>query len=327
MKRISALVLALMMVLSLAACGSSTDSTADTTESSTESSTEETDTTEEEADAVEEEADTAEEADAAEEEADVVEEETDTTETNVDLSGTVSTNGSTSMEKVMSILIEAFEEQYPDVTVTYDATGSGAGITAATEGSADIGLASRNLKDEETGLTAYVVAIDGIAVIINPSNGVEDLTLEQIAGLFNGTITNWSEVGGEDMEVAVIGREAGSGTRDGFESVVGVEDECVYDQELTSTGSVITAVAQNQYAIGYASLSEAAEDDSVKVISVDGVEATEETVKDGSYAIQRNFNMVVSDSATLSDAAQAFLDFCLSPEVADYIAQAGAIQP
>ncbi|MCD7880172.1 MAG: phosphate ABC transporter substrate-binding protein [Clostridiales bacterium] len=321
MKRISALVLALMMVLCLAACGSSSDTTTEAADTNTaETETQEADTTEEEDAEPETTEDEAQEADATE-----TEEEADTE--NVELSGTVSTNGSTSMEKVMSILIEAFEEENPNVTVTYDATGSGAGITAATEGSADIGLASRNLKDEETGLTAYVVAIDGIAVIINPSNTVEDLTLEQIAGLFNGTITNWSEVGGKDMEVAVIGREAGSGTRDGFESVVGVEDACVYDQELTSTGSVITAVAQNQYAIGYASLSEAAEDDSVKVISVDGVEATEDTVKDGSYAIQRNFNMVVSDSATLSDAAQAFLDFCLSADVADYIAQAGAIQP
>ncbi|MCD8126370.1 MAG: phosphate ABC transporter substrate-binding protein [Clostridiales bacterium] len=310
MKKVIALLMSLALAFSLVACGSSNSSSGsdDTSDAQSQSSAEDA-SANEEASNTEEEASGTEDADGA------------------DLSGTVSTNGSTSMEKVMSILIEAFEEEYPNVTVTYDATGSGAGITAATEGSADIGLASRNLKDEETGLTAYVVAIDGIAVIINPENTVEDLTLEQIAGLFNGTITNWSEVGGEDMEVAVIGREAGSGTRDGFESVVGVEDECVYDQELTSTGSVITAVAQNQYAIGYASLSEAAEDDSVKVISVDGVEATEDTVKDGSYAIQRNFNMVVNDSATLSDAAQAFLDFCLSADVADYISQAGAIQP
>lgn len=302
--------MSLALAFSLIACGSSNSSSGsdDTSDAQSQSS--------------------AEDASASEEASNTEEEASGTEDTDgADLSGTVSTNGSTSMEKVMSILIEAFEEEYPNVTVTHDATGSGAGITAATEGSADIGLASRNLKDEETGLTAYVVAIDGIAVIINPENTVEDLTLEQIAGLFNGTITNWSEVGGEDMEVAVIGREAGSGTRDGFESVVGVEDECVYDQELTSTGSVITAVAQNQYAIGYASLSEAAEDDSVKVISVDGMEATEDTVKDGSYAIQRNFNMVVNDSATLSDAAQAFLDFCLSADVADYISQAGAIQP
>ncbi|MCD8147377.1 MAG: phosphate ABC transporter substrate-binding protein [Clostridiales bacterium] len=304
MKKLIALLMAMAMAFSLVACGSSSQSGTDEDTTTTETSTTEEDTTD----------DT---------------EDTDTTEetSTADISGSVSTNGSTSMEKVMSILIEAFEEQYPSVTVTYDATGSGSGITAATEGSADIGLASRDLKEEETGLTAYVVALDGIAVIVNPSNGVEDLSLEQIAGLFNGTITNWSEVGGEDMDVAVIGREAGSGTRDGFESVVGVEDACIYDQELTSTGAVITAVAQNQYAIGYASLSEAAEDDSVKMVTVDGVAASEETVKDGTYSIQRNFNMVVNDSATLSDAAQAFLDFCLSEDVADYIAQAGAIQP
>lgn len=318
MKKVIALLMSLALAFSLVACGSSNSSSEsdDTSDAQSQSSTEEGT----------EDAGTEEEENNTEEESSSTEDSTEDAGT-ADLSGTVSTNGSTSMEKVMSILIEAFEEEYPNVTVTYDATGSGAGITAATEGSADIGLASRNLKDEETGLTAYVVAIDGIAVIINPENTVEDLTLEQIAGLFNGTITNWSEVGGEDMEVAVIGREAGSGTRDGFESVVGVEDACVYDQELTSTGSVITAVAQNQYAIGYASLSEAAADDSVKVISVDGIEATEDTVKDGSYAIQRNFNMVVNDSATLSDAAQAFLDFCLSADVADYISQAGAIQP
>ncbi|MCD7830390.1 MAG: phosphate ABC transporter substrate-binding protein [Clostridiales bacterium] len=318
MKKVIALLMSLALAFSLVACGSSNSSSGsdDTSDAQSQSSTEEGT----------EDAGTEEEENNTEEESSSTEDSTED-EGTADLSGTVSTNGSTSMEKVMSILIEAFEEEYPNVTVTYDATGSGAGITAATEGSADIGLASRNLKDEETGLTAYVVAVDGIAVIINPENTVEDLTLEQIAGLFNGTITNWSEVGGEDMEVAVIGREAGSGTRDGFESVVGVEDACVYDQELTSTGSVITAVAQNQYAIGYASLSEAAADDSVKVISVDGIEATEDTVKDGSYAIQRNFNMVVNDSATLSDAAQAFLDFCLSADVADYISQAGAIQP
>ncbi|MCD7857404.1 MAG: phosphate ABC transporter substrate-binding protein [Clostridiales bacterium] len=318
MKKVIALLMSLALAFSLVACGSSNSSSGsdDTSDAQSQSSTEEGT----------EDAGTEEEENNTEEEASGTEDSTEDAGT-ADLSGTVSTNGSTSMEKVMSILIEAFEEEYPNVTVTYDATGSGAGITAATEGSADIGLASRNLKDEETGLTAYVVAIDGIAVIINPENTVEDLSLEQIAGLFNGTITNWSEVGGEDMEVAVIGREAGSGTRDGFESVVGVEDACVYDQELTSTGSVITAVAQNQYAIGYASLSEAAADDSVKVISVDGIEATEDTVKDGSYAIQRNFNMVVNDSATLSDAAQAFLDFCLSADVADYISQADAIQP
>lgn len=320
MKKLIALLMAMAMAFSLVACGGSSQASTDTEETTTtEASTTEEETTD----------DTEEETTADEtEEADTTEETEDTTiAVNTDISGSASTNGSTSMEKVMSILIEAFEEQYSNVTVTYDATGSGSGITAATEGSADIGLASRDLKEDETGLTAYVVALDGIAVIVNPSNGVEDLSLEQIAGLFNGTITNWSEVGGEDMEVAVIGREAGSGTRDGFESVVGVEDACTYDQELTSTGAVITAVAQNQYAIGYASLSEAAEDASVKMVTVDGVAASEETVKDGTYSIQRDFNMVVNDSTTLSDAAQAFLDFCLSEDVADYISQAGAIQP
>ncbi|MCD8334362.1 MAG: phosphate ABC transporter substrate-binding protein [Clostridiales bacterium] len=320
MKKLIALLMAMAMAFSLVACGGSSQASTDTEETTT---TEASTTEEETTDDTEEETTTDET-----EEADTTEETEDTTiAVNTDISGSVSTNGSTSMEKVMSILIEAFEEQYSNVTVTYDATGSGSGITAATEGSADIGLASRDLKEDETGLTAYVVALDGIAVIVNPSNGVEDLSLEQIAGLFNGTITNWSEVGGEDMEVAVIGREAGSGTRDGFESVVGVEDACTYDQELTSTGAVITAVAQNQYAIGYASLSEAAEDASVKMVTVDGVAASEETVKDGTYSIQRDFNMVVNDSTTLSDAAQAFLDFCLSEDVADYISQAGAIQP
>ncbi|MCD7821124.1 MAG: phosphate ABC transporter substrate-binding protein [Clostridiales bacterium] len=320
MKKLIALLMAMAMAFSLVACGGSSQASTDTEETTT---TEASTTEEETTDDTEEETTTDDTEDA-----DTTEETEDTTAAvNTDISGSVSTNGSTSMEKVMSILIEAFEAQYPNVTVTYDATGSGSGITAATEGSADIGLASRDLKEDETGLTAYVVALDGIAVIVNPSNGVEDLSLEQIAGLFNGTITNWSEVGGEDMEVAVIGREAGSGTRDGFESVVGVEDACTYDQELTSTGAVITAVAQNQYAIGYASLSEAAEDASVKMVTVDGVAASEETVKDGTYSIQRDFNMVVNDSTTLSDAAQAFLDFCLSEDVADYISQAGAIQP
>ncbi|MCD7757882.1 MAG: substrate-binding domain-containing protein, partial [Clostridiales bacterium] len=194
MKKLIALLMAMAMAFSLVACGSSSQSSTDTEDTTTtEASTTEEETTD----------DT--------EETDTTEETDDTTAAaNTDISGSVSTNGSTSMEKVMSILIEAFEEQYPSVTVTYDATGSGSGITAATEGSADIGLASRDLKEDETGLTAYVVALDGIAVIVNPSNGVEDLPLEQIAGLFNGTITNWSEVGGEDMEVAVIGREAGS---------------------------------------------------------------------------------------------------------------------
>ena len=306
MKKFIAMVLALMMALALVSCGGS-------------SKTEEPAPAEEpaasdNAPAEEPAAEPAEEPAAEPAEGPAAE-----------LSGTVSTNGSTSMEKVMAALIEAFNEKYPDVTITYDGTGSGAGITAATEGSADIGLSSRNLKEEETGLTANIVALDGIAIVVNTSNTVEDLSLEQIAGLFNGTITNWSEVGGPDQEVAVIGREAGSGTRDGFESIVDVKDACVYDQELTSTGAVIAAVASNENAIGYASLS--AVDDTVKMITVGGITATEETVKDGTYAIQRPFVMVTNESTPLSDAAQAFLDFAMSPEAADIIAAAGAIQP
>ncbi|MCD7749793.1 MAG: phosphate ABC transporter substrate-binding protein [Oscillospiraceae bacterium] len=243
----------------------------------------------------------------------------------VELSGTISTNGSTSMEKVIAALIESFTIYNPNVTITYDATGSGTGITAVTEGSTDIGLSSRNLKDAEAeaGLTATVIALDGIAIIVNTANTVTDLTIEQIAGLFTGEITNWSEVGGEDMPVAVIGREAGSGTRDGFESIVGVEDTCAYDQELTSTGAVVVAVASNEYAIGYASLSSV--DDSVVSVDVEGVACTEETVLDGSYAIQRPFIMVTNDNAEQSEAVQAFLAYCTSSEVADIIANAGAV--
>ena len=240
------------------------------------------------------------------------------------LSGTVSTNGSTSMEKVISGLIEAFTAENPDVKITYEATGSGTGITAASEGTTDIGLSSRNLKAEETGLKATVVALDGIAVIVNNSNSVENLTIEQIAGLANGTITNWKDVGGADAPVAVIGREAGSGTRDGFESIVGVEDACVYDQELNSTGAVIAAVAANEYAIGYASLS--AVSDEIKAVSVNGVACTEETVLDGTYEIQRPFVMVTKEGAQLSDAAQAFIDFALSDAAEEIISNAGAVK-
>ncbi|MCC8122043.1 MAG: phosphate ABC transporter substrate-binding protein [Oscillospiraceae bacterium] len=241
------------------------------------------------------------------------------------LSGTISTNGSTSMESVISALKEVFEADNPGVTITYDATGSSAGITAAMDGSADIGLSSRTLKETETGLTASVVALDGIAIIVNAANPVEDLTVEQIAGLFKGEITNWSEVGGNDMEVTLVGREAGSGTRDGFESIVGVAEECKYDQEMTSTGAVISSVATNEYAIGYASLSSVG--DTVKSVTVGGVPCTEETILDGTYAIQRPFVIVTNDSTTLSEAAQAFVDFALSPEAKEVIEAAGAVQP
>lgn len=239
------------------------------------------------------------------------------------LSGSVTTGGSTSVEHVINAFIEAFMQENPDVDVTYDPTGSGAGITGASEGTLDIGLSSRALKDDETGLDSTTFALDGIAVIVNNENTVEDLSLEQIKGLATGEITNWSEVGGPDAPVVLIGREAGSGTRDGFESIVGVEDVCKYEQEIPSTGGVIAAVASNPNAFGYASLS--AVDDSVKAVTVGGVAATEETVQDGSYQIQRPFVFVTKQGAELSDAAKAFMEFAASDAAAELIKNAGAV--
>lgn len=242
-----------------------------------------------------------------------------------ELSGTVSTDGSTSMEKVIGALGESFMENNNGVTFTYNPTGSGSGITAVAEGRCDIGLSSRSLKDEEVaqGLTETKLALDGIAVVVNPENPVEDLTLEQIAQIYTGEITNWSEVGGNDAEIVVIGREAGSGTRDGFESITGTGEACKYRQELTSTGDVITTVSQNPDAIGYASL--AAVEDSVKALSVGSVKPSEDTVKDGSYAIQRPFVLVTRTDEALSDVAQAFFNFITSADAAEIIAKAGAV--
>ena len=241
------------------------------------------------------------------------------------LSGAVATNGSTSMEKVIGALSEQFMADNSGVSVTYDATGSGAGIEAASNGSADIGLSSRSLKDEEnaSGLVGTTVALDGIAVIVNPANGVEDLTVEQIAKIFTGEITDWSELGSEAGAISCIGREAGSGTRDGFESITKTKDACKMDQELTSTGAVIEAVAGNPNAIGYASLS--ALKDTVKAVTVGGVECSEKTVLDGSYAIQRPFVFVTKDGVTLSAQAQAFFDFATSSAAGDLIRAAGAV--
>lgn len=241
------------------------------------------------------------------------------------LSGSVSTNGSTSMEKVVGALNEQFMADNPGVNVTYDATGSGTGIEAAKNGTCDIGLSSRALKDEETaaGLVGTTVALDGIAVIVNPANGVEDLTVEQIAQIFSGEITDWSQLGGTAGTISCIGREAGSGTRDGFESITGTTDACKLDQELTSTGAVIEAVAGNPNAIGYASLS--ALKDTVKAVTVGGVECTEATVLDGSYAIQRPFVLVTKADAALSAQAQAWFDFATSAAASDLITAAGAV--
>ena len=243
------------------------------------------------------------------------------------LSGSVSTNGSTSMEKVIGALSEQFMADNSGVSVTYDPTGSGAGIEAASNGSADIGLASRALKDEEKagGLTETVVALDGIAVIVNAGSKVEDLSVEQIAKIFTGEITDWSEVAGEAGKISCIGREAGSGTRDGFESITGTKDACKLDQELTSTGGVIEAVAGNANAIGYASLSAVEGKDTVKAVTVGGVACTEETVLDGSYTIQRPFVLVTKTDAPLSTAAQAFFDYATSAAANDLIKAAGAV--
>ena len=286
MKKVISIVLALVMVMSLAACGSTT---AKETEAANVGTT------------------AVQETEAAK------------------LTGAVSTDGSTSMEKVIGALKETFEGANGGVEVTYNPTGSSGGITAVAEGRCDIGLSSRALKDAEVqqGLIGTVLAYDGIAVIVNPENTVDDLTLEQIAAIYTGEITNWAEVGGADAEIVLVGREAGSGTRGGFEEIVGVEDLCQYRQELTSTGDVITAVSQNPGAIGYASL--ASVKDTVKAVKVEGVTPSEETVKDESYAIQRPFVLVTKEGVELSTAAQAFFDYITSEEANEVITAAGVV--
>lgn len=239
------------------------------------------------------------------------------------LTGTVTTDGSTSMEKVIGALGEAFESGSSGITFTYNPTGSGTGITAAAEGRCDIGLSSRSLKDEEKakGLKETVLAYDGIAVIVNPENPVSDLTAEQIASIFTGKITNWSEIGGFESPIVLIGREAGSGTRDGFETITGTQDACQYRQELTSTGDVITTVAGNPAAIGYASL--ASVKDGVKAVRVNGVVPSEQTIWDGSYCIQRSFVLATKEGVELPAAAKAFFDYAVSEDAKSIITFAG----
>ena len=236
--------------------------------------------------------------------------------------GNVSLDGSTSMEKVIGSLGESFINSNSGTSYTYNPTGSGSGIKAVSEGTCDIGLSSRNLKDDEkaSGLTGTVLALDGIAVIVNPNNPVSDLSVEQIASIYKGEITNWKDVGGSDAEIVLIGREAGSGTRDGFESITDTKDACKYRQELTSTGDVITTVSQNPDAIGYASLK-----DNVKALTVGGIAPTEETVKDGSYVIQRPFVLVTKDGVELSETAKKFFDYATSSQAAEVITAAGAV--
>ena len=290
MKRVISAALCLMLALSLAACGSTNEAPATTAAPAAPAA----------------EAPAAPAADAK-------------------LTGTVSTDGSTSMEKVIGALGEAFTEANGNVNFTYNPTGSGSGIQAVQEGRCDIGLSSRALKDEEkaSGLTETILAYDGIAVIVNPENPVEDLTLEDIAKIYTGEITNWSEVGGNDAEIVLIGREAGSGTRSGFEEIVEVKDLCQYRQELSSTGDVITTVAQNPGAIGYASL--ASVKDTVKAVKVAGVAPSEETVKDGTYAIQRPFVLATKTDAQLGEAAQAFFDYVTSTAASEIIVAAGVV--
>ena len=250
---------------------------------------------------------------------------TDGSNTETTLSGTVSTDGSTSMEKVINSLGESFMAMNKDVKFTYNPTGSGSGIQAVSEGRCDIGLSSRALKDDEkaSGLVETVVALDGIAIVVNPENPVSDLDIDTIAKIYTGEITNWKDVGGNDAEIVLIGREAGSGTRDGFESITDTKDACQYRQELTSTGDVINTVSQNPDAIGYASLS--AVKDTVKALTVGGVAPSEDTVKDGSYVVQRPFVLVTKDGEALSETAQAFYDYALDPAQAELIGKAGAV--
>ena len=304
-KKLSVFVMALAGAALLAGCGSNTTTTTDTATETTAEATTETTT----------------EAAPAEDTTAEAETPAQTTEDN----GTVSTDGSTSMEKVIGALGESFMAQNDGVTFTYNPTGSGSGITAVEEGRCDIGLSSRNLKDEEVakGLTQTVLAYDGIAIIVNPENPVADLDIDTIARIYKGEIKNWSEVGGNDAEIVLIGREAGSGTRDGFESITETEDACAYRQELTSTGDVITTVAQNPDAIGYASL--ASVKDSVKALSVGGVAPAEDTVKDGSYVIQRPFVLVTKDGVALSATARKFFDYITSADAAGIISEAGAV--
>ena len=244
-----------------------------------------------------------------------------------DLSGTVNTDGSTSMADVMGILTETYRELQPGVTVNYTGSGSGSGINGVLAGTCDIGLSSRDLKQAELdqGAVAHVVALDGVAIVVNPANSVTELTVEQIADIYTGKVANWKDLGGPDAPIAVYGREDGSGTRSAFEEIVGVEGECAYTNEYGSTGDVIGNVAGNENAIGYASLS--AVDESVSAVKVNGVAPSEETVKDGTYTIQRPFIMVTKDGVELSEAAQAFLEYATSADVAEYIAKAGAVSP
>ena len=302
-KLITAIGVTALMLGSLTGCGS-TEAAAETTEVVEETVTE----------------------DAAAEVAEVEETVEETVEEeNVDLNGTITMAGSTSMEKFANALAESFMAKYPGVTVTAEFTGSSAGVESVLAGSVDIGNSSRNLKEEEiaNGAVENIVAIDGIAVVTDAANTVTGLTKDQLIGIYTGEIKNWSELGGEDLAIVVVGREAGSGTRDGFESITDTEDACKYRQELTSTGDVITTVAQNPSAIGYASV--ASVKDTVKAVTVDGVAATGANIKDGSYVVQRPFVLVTKSDTPLGESAQNFFDYITSAAANDIISAAGVV--
>lgn len=299
MKKMSSMILAgLMAAMMLASCGDNTNTSSNTESSTSTSSSEQVSSEATSTDA---------------------EQPSD----NEKISGTVAVSGSTSMEKMAKALAEGFMAANSDVTVDVQLGGSSTGITNVMDGVSDIGNVSRDLKDTETGLVGNEVALDGIGMAVHPDNPVSDLTIEQIADIYTGKITNWSEVGGEDAEIVVIGREAGSGTRSGFEEITGTEDACQYRQELTSTGDVITAVSQNPGAIGYASL--ASVKDTVKAVKVDGVSPSEATVKDESYKIQRPFVLATQTGVELNPVAQAFFDYITSAEANEIIVAAGVV--
>ncbi len=287
---------AIMAMGALAGCGSSsTETTAATTAAADTTAAEAADTT------------AAEAADTEAAEAD--------TEAAADLSGSISMVGSTSMEKFANALSEVFMEKYPDVTVQAEFVGSGAGIEAVSSGSADIGNSSRNLTEDEKakGIAENIVAIDGIAVVVDPANTVADLTKQQLTDIYAGTVTNWSEVGGSDSPIVVVGREAGSGTRSAFEEILELEDACAYSSELDSTGAVMARVASTPGAIGYVSLDVL--DDTVKAVSLEGTEPTAENIKAGSYFLSRPFVMATNgEISEQSDLVQALFDFVYSDE-------------
>lgn len=307
-KKLLALLMSLTMTAALIGCGSADQTASAETAETTEATEETTEDTVE--DTASSEADATEEAPAA------------------DLSGTISLAGSTSMEKLCEAMSESFMETYPEVTVTVEYTGSGAGLESLASGSVDIGNSSRHLKDEEVagGAVENVVAIDGIAVIVDPANSVSDIPADKLAAIYKGEITNWSELGGNDEAIVVIGRESGSGTRDAFEELLEVKDACKYAQELDSTGGVKAKVAATPGAIGYVSLDVV--DESIKAVSIDSVEPTEANIIAGDYLLSRPFVMATNgEISAQNDLVKGWFDYISSDAGKDVIKSVGLIIP